>query len=61
MTSSMVRDPERVITQPDIPHAEPKLGKVAVLYTKPETVVDDYARLLELADIKSALQRPQVG
>ncbi len=30
-------------------------SKVAVLYTKPESVLDDYARLLELADIKNAL------
>ncbi len=30
-------------------------SKVAVLYTKPESVLDDYARLLELADVKSTL------
>jgi uncharacterized protein (DUF362 family) len=30
--------------------------KVAVIYTKPETVLDDYQRLFELADGKQALQ-----
>jgi hypothetical protein len=30
-------------------------SKVAVLYTKPEIVLDDYERLLELADVKQAL------
>jgi uncharacterized protein (DUF362 family) len=43
------------MTQPDIPHAEPKMGKVAVIYTSPETVIDDYGRLLDLADYESAL------
>jgi uncharacterized protein (DUF362 family) len=55
MASQQIVDSERVFTQPDIPHAEPKLGKVAVLYTTPETVIDDYARLLDLAEIDSAL------
>ena len=45
----------RVLTQPDIPHAEPKKGKVAVIYTTPETVISDYARLLDLADYQTAL------
>ena len=31
------------------------MGKVAVLYTTPETVIDDYARLLDLADYQTAL------
>jgi uncharacterized protein (DUF362 family) len=31
-------------------------SKVAVLYTKPETVIQDYQRLLELAEVKNALQ-----
>ena len=52
---SMNRDDGQVLTKPDIPHAEPKLGKVAVLYTSPETVIDDYARLLDLADYQTAL------
>jgi uncharacterized protein (DUF362 family) len=30
-------------------------SKVAVLYTKPETVLEDYERLLELAEVKTAL------
>ncbi len=46
---------ERLVTQPDIPHAEPKLGTVAVLYTKPETVLSDYADLMELAGYRAAL------
>ena len=52
---SMITDDKRVMTQPDIPHAEPKMGKVAVIYTTPETVIDDYARLLDLADYQTAL------
>ncbi len=52
---SMNRDDGKVLTKPDIPHAEPQLGKVAVLYTSPETVIDDYARLLDLADYQTAL------
>lgn len=51
----MIRDDGRVMTQPDIPHAEPRMGRVAVLYTTPETVIDDYARLLDLADYQTAL------
>ncbi len=30
-------------------------SKVAVLYTKPDTVLEDYERLLDLADVKTAL------
>jgi len=30
-------------------------SKVAVLYTQPETVIQDYERLFELADVKSAI------
>ena len=41
---SMISAVGRVLTQPDIPHAEPKMGKVAVIYTTPETVINDYAR-----------------
>ncbi len=52
---STIRDGGRVMTQPDIPHAEPRMGKVAVIYTSPETVIDDYARLLDLANYESAL------
>ena len=51
----MISDVGRVLTQPDIPHAEPKMGKVAVIYTTPETVISDYARLLDLADYQTAL------
>ncbi len=32
-------------------------SKVAVLFTKPETVLDDYQRLLELAGVENALDR----
>jgi len=32
-------------------------AKVAVLYTKPETALDDYRRLMELAAVGDALQR----
>ena len=46
---------ERTVTAPDIPHAQPKLGTVAVLYTTPETVVSDYAKLMELAEYRDAL------
>ena len=46
---------ERVATKPDIPRAEPKLGSVAVLYTTPETVIEDYGRLMRLADYDTAL------
>ncbi len=46
---------ERVVTAPDIPHAEPKLGTVAALYTSPETVITDYARLMDLAEYRGAL------
>ena len=46
---------ERLVTAPDIPHAAPKLGTVAVLYTKPETVIDDYADLMDLAGYREAL------
>lgn len=43
------------ITAPDIPHAQPKMGKVAVLRTTPESVVEDYGRLMKLADYDTAL------
>ncbi|MXZ03845.1 MAG: DUF362 domain-containing protein, partial [Chloroflexi bacterium] len=46
---------ERLVTAPDIPHAEPKLGTVAVLYTEPETVLSDYADLLDLAGYQDSL------
>ena len=52
---SMISEVGRVLTQPDIPHAEPKMGKVAVIYTTPDTVINDYARLLDLADYQTAL------
>jgi len=35
--------------------ALPKMGKVAVIKTSPKTVIEDYARLLELADFKNYL------
>ena len=44
-----------VLTKPDLRRAKPLLGKVAVLYTTPETVLEDYSRLMELADYRSAL------
>lgn len=37
--------------------AFPGRGKVAVLRTTPETVVEDYARLMELAGVRDALPR----
>ena len=46
---------ERLVTAPDIPHAEHKLGTVAVLYTKPETVLSDYADLMDLAGYQDSL------
>jgi len=41
----------------DMPGARPKMGKVAVLYTAPETVLEDYGRLMKLADYEEALPR----
>ncbi len=35
--------------------ARPKMGRVAVLYTTPETVIQDYARLMDLAGVEEAL------
>ncbi len=35
--------------------ATARKSKVAVLFTKPETVLDDYCRLMEMAGIKEAL------
>ena len=55
MTTTETSSLERVVTAPDIPRAEPQLGTVAVLYTRPETVIADYARLMELADYQGAL------
>ncbi len=55
MTTTEISSLERVVTAPDIPRAEPQLGTVAVLYTRPETVIADYARLMELADYQGAL------
>ena len=46
---------ERLVTAPDIPHVEPQLGTVAVLYTKPETVLSDYADLMDLAGYQDSL------
>ena len=54
MTISGVEAPG-ILTRPDIRRAEPTLGKVAVLYTTPESVLDDYGRLMNLADYRSAL------
>ena len=54
MTISGVEAPG-ILTTPDIRRAEPTLGKVAVLYTTPESVLDDYGRLMNLADYRSAL------
>ena len=54
MTISGVETPG-ILTRPDIRRAEPTLGKVAVLYTTPESVLDDYGRLMNLADYRSAL------
>ena len=35
----------------------PGRGRVALLHTQPETVLDDYQRLLKLADYESALPK----
>ncbi len=45
----------KIISKPDIDHASPAMGKVAVINTKPESIIDDYARLLDLANYKEAL------
>ena len=55
MTTIKEKDPTRILTAPEIPHAKPKMGRVAVLYTKPETVIEDYARLMDLAGYRDAL------
>lgn len=47
--------PDRVVSAPDIPRAEPQLGTVAVLYTSPESVIEDYGRLMDLAGYREAL------
>ncbi len=54
MTISGV-DAPGILTKPDIQRAEPTLGKVAVLFTTPESILEDYGRLMELADYHSAL------
>ena len=54
MTISGVEAPG-ILTKPDIRRAEPALGKVAVLYTTPESVLEDYGRLMNLADYRTAL------
>ena len=54
MTISGVEAPG-ILTRPDIRRAEPTLGKVAVLYTTPESVLEDYGRLMNLADYRTAL------
>ena len=41
----------------DVPRARPKMGKVAVLHTSPETVLEDYGRLMKLADYEEALPK----
>jgi hypothetical protein len=33
----------------------PGRGKVAILRTRPETVLEDYARLMDLAGLRQAL------
>ncbi len=53
MTTSL--ESTTVLTKPDIERREPRLGKVAALYTTPESVIEDYGRLMELADYRSAL------
>ncbi|GAB4562043.1 MAG: hypothetical protein Kow0047_09850 [Anaerolineae bacterium] len=40
-----------------IPKDFPGRGKVAILRTRPETVLDDYARLMELAGFEEALPK----
>jgi uncharacterized protein (DUF362 family) len=42
-----------------IPHDFPGRGKVAALWTRPETVRDDYQRLMELAGFEAALPKNQ--
>ncbi len=55
MTTIKEKDASRILTAPEIPHALAKMGRVAVLYTKPETVLEDYARLMDLAGYREAL------
>ena len=38
-----------------IPHTTPKMGVVAAMYTTPETVIEDYGKLLKLANYQDAL------
>ena len=45
----------KIISKPDIDHATPAMGKVAVINTKPESIIDDYARLLDIINYKEAL------
>ena len=45
----------KIISKPDIEQASPAMGKVAVINAKPESIVDDYARLLDIANYKEAL------
>ncbi len=40
---------------PAIPHTTPKMGVVAAMYTTPETVIEDYGKLLKLANYQDAL------
>ena len=40
---------------PAIPHTTPKMGVVAAMYSTPETVIEDYGKLLKLANYQDAL------
>ena len=42
---------------PEQTRIRPPLGKVAVLYTKPESIVEDYGRLMSLAGLAGALPK----
>ena len=55
MTSPSV-EPSRTPAS-DTPRARPKMGMVAVLYTGPETVLEDYGRLMKLAEYEEALPK----
>ena len=54
MTTQTISENHPTATK-EFPRAKPKMGRVAVLYTKPNTVLEDYHRLMELAGASEAL------
>jgi len=45
----------KIISKPDIHQASPTMGKVAVVKTEPENVIEDYEKLLEISNYNEAL------